>query len=51
MFDEIKVRSTYEYDREIDILIGPYKYMQVIKAWRVLANWKHPINLYFDTKE
>jgi len=49
-FDEIKVFSLYEYDKQHDEILGPHKYMQVVMARGLFTNWKQPISVNFDTK-
>lgn len=49
MYDEMKVKETYEYDQKFDQVIGPHKQMQVIVLRGLFSNWKQPIFLDFDT--
>lgn len=49
-FDEIKVFSLYEYDKQHDEILGPHKYMQVVMARGLFTKWKQPIFVNFYTK-
>ncbi|EFN62483.1 Transposable element P transposase, partial [Camponotus floridanus] len=49
-FDEIKVFSLDEYDKQHDEILGPHKHMQVVMARGLFTNWKQPIFVNFDTK-
>lgn len=49
MYDEMKVKETYEYDQKFEQVIGPHKQMQVIVLRGIFSNWKQPIFLDFDT--
>jgi hypothetical protein len=54
MYDEMKCKNTYEYDKISDEIIGPYSNLQVIIARGLFSNWKQPIYIGFDqniTKE
>lgn len=49
-FDEVKVKSTLEYDVSKDAVIGPYSQMQVVMARGLFANWKQPVYIGFDQR-
>lgn len=49
-FDEVKVKSCYEYDKKDDKVLGRHSQLQVVMARGLLASWKQPIYFGFDTK-
>lgn len=49
-FDEMKVCSTYEYDRKNYEILGPHHYMQVVMARGLFSKWKQVIYVDFDAK-
>lgn len=49
-FDEVKVKSTYEYDSLQDEALGPYSQMQVVMARSLFGKWKQPVYIDFDQK-
>ncbi|KAF0682161.1 Transposable element P transposase, partial [Aphis craccivora] len=49
-FDEVKIASTYEYDKKYDEIIGPHSQLQVVMARGLFAKWKQPIYVDFDQK-
>lgn len=46
--DEMKIKKSYEYDRNSDTLLKPANYVQVIMARGLFCNWKQPIFYDFD---
>lgn len=49
LYDEMKVKETYEYDQKNDQVIGPHKQMHFIVLRGLFSNWKQPIFIDFDT--
>lgn len=47
-FDEMKIKSTYEYDKKNDQILRPHSQMQVIMVRGIFKNWKQPIYVHFD---
>lgn len=45
-FDEVKIKSTYEYDKANDIAMCPKKYAQVVMVRGLVKNWKQVV--YYD---
>lgn len=39
-YDEMKVLSTFEYDKVSDEIVGPHNYVQVIMARSLFGTWK-----------
>lgn len=50
LFDEIKIQSSFDYERKTDTTLGPSKYVQVVMARGICANWKQPIFYNYDCK-
>jgi len=50
LFDEMKVKNSYEFDRNSDTLLKPSNYVQVIMARGLFCNWKQPLFYDFDRK-
>ncbi|KAL1488777.1 hypothetical protein ABEB36_014576 [Hypothenemus hampei] len=49
-FDEMKIRSTYCYDKSNDETVKPKSYVQTIMLRGLFSNWKQPIFYDFDCK-
>ncbi|KFM77868.1 Transposable element P transposase, partial [Stegodyphus mimosarum] len=49
-FDEMKIKTTYEYDTKHDQIIGPYSQMQMLLARGLFNNWKQPLFVDFDRR-
>lgn len=47
-FDEISVKSVYEYDKLNDVVINPHKSVQVVMARGLIHKWKQPIFYKYD---
>jgi len=47
-FDDMKILSAYEYDKNNDQVIEPHSQMQVIMVRGIFKNWKQPIYVNFD---
>lgn len=47
-FDEMKVRSCYEYDKVNDVVMNPAEYVQVAMLRGLFKNWKQPIFYKYD---
>lgn len=50
LFDEMKIQSSYEYDKNSDTTLGPSKYVQVVMARGICGKWKQPIFYNYDCK-
>lgn len=50
LFDEMKIRKEYIYDRAEDETLKPYSYVQVIIMTGLFKSWKQPIFFEYDTK-
>lgn len=48
LFDEMKIQSSYDYDKKNDTTLGPSKYVQVIMARGICEDWKQPIFYDYD---
>jgi hypothetical protein len=48
-FDEVKIKTTHEYDVQADEILGPHSQMQVVLARGLFGKWKQPIFVDFDT--
>lgn len=48
-FDEMKIRSVYEYHRSTDKVLKPAKYVQVAMIRGLYRNWKQIIYYDFDS--
>lgn len=49
-FEEMKVRSLYEYDVVEDQIVGPHGQMLVVMVRGLFKNWKQPVYINFDQK-
>lgn len=49
-FDEVKVKSCYEYDKKADRIMGKHNQLQVVVVRSLFSNWNQPIYLEFDQK-
>lgn len=49
-FDEVKVKSTLEYDVREDQVLGHFNLMQVCMVRSMFSTWKQPIYIGFDQK-
>lgn len=49
-FDEMSIKSSYEYDQISDAIITPSKNVQVVMARGLFAAWKQPVYYNFDCK-
>lgn len=49
-FDEVKIKTIWEYDIAGDQVLGPYSQMQVVMARGLFCNWKQPVYIAFDQK-
>lgn len=49
-YDEMKIKSQYEYDTKRDQVVGKHSQMQVVMARGLYANWKQPVYIGFDQK-
>ncbi|KAL1493601.1 hypothetical protein ABEB36_009302 [Hypothenemus hampei] len=47
-FDEMKIRSVYEYDRVTDTTMKPSNYVQIVLLRGLFENWKQPIFFEYD---
>lgn len=47
-FDEMKIRSGYEYDKANDTLLSPSNYVQVVLARGLMQKWKQPVYYNYD---
>lgn len=50
LFDEMKIQTSYDYDKKNDTTLGPSKYVQVVMARGICGNWKQPIFYDYDRK-
>lgn len=50
MFDEVKIKSVYEYDKKTDRIVGRHNQMQVAMIRSLFAKLKQTIYLDFDQK-
>lgn len=50
MFDEIKIRKEYIYDRLEDEILKPFAYAQVVMMRGLFKSWKQPIFYDYDFK-
>uniref|UniRef100_A0A1Y1K8E2 THAP-type domain-containing protein n=2 Tax=Photinus pyralis TaxID=7054 RepID=A0A1Y1K8E2_PHOPY len=53
-YGKMKVSCVHEYEKSNHHLLGPYKFVQIIMAKGLCANWKQPVYMEFDreiTKE
>ncbi|KAG5871338.1 hypothetical protein JTB14_018592 [Gonioctena quinquepunctata] len=48
LFDEMKVSSLYEYNKQNDEVVGPHNYVQIVMARSLCGNWKQPVYIGFD---
>lgn len=48
LFDEMKIQSSYDYDKKNDTTLGPSKYIQVVIAKGICGKWKQPIFYHYD---
>lgn len=48
-FDEMKIRSCYEYDKVNDTVMSPSKYVQVAVIRGLFKKWMQPIYYNFDS--
>lgn len=49
-FDEMKILSTYEYDKSNDEILGPHSQLQVLMVRGLFSKWKQPVYIAFDQK-
>lgn len=49
-YEEIKVKSYFEYDKKSDQIVGFHSQMQVVMARGFFSRWKQPIFFEFDQK-
>lgn len=49
-FDEMKIRSEYEYDRPNDSVLKPSNYVQVAMVRGLISKWKQPIFYQYDCR-
>jgi Transposase protein len=49
-FDEIKLKSIYEYEVVSDKIVGPHSQLQVVMARGLFSKWKQPIFIGYDQK-
>ena len=47
-FDEMKIKSTYEYDKSNDSILSTANYVQVVMARGLLHKWKQPVFYSYD---
>lgn len=47
-FDEMKIKSCYEYDKVLDSVISPSNYVQVVMIRGLFKPWKQPIYYNYD---
>lgn len=50
MFDEMKVKSFYEYDTTQDKIVARYSQLQVLMVSSLFSKWKQPIYIDLDQK-
>ncbi|KAG5879776.1 hypothetical protein JTB14_028707 [Gonioctena quinquepunctata] len=48
LFDEMKISSLYEYNKQNDEVVGPHNYVQIVMARSLCGNWKQPVYIGFD---
>jgi hypothetical protein len=49
-FDEVKIKSCYEYDKREDQVVGRHNQLQVVMVRSLFSNWKQPVYFEFDQK-
>jgi hypothetical protein len=49
-FDEVKIKSCYEYDKREDQVVGRLNQLQVVMVRSLFSNWKQPVYFEFDQK-
>lgn len=50
LFDEMKIRKEYIYDRAEDEVLRPFSYVQVVLLTGLFKSWKQPIFYNYDTQ-
>lgn len=50
LFDEMKIRKEYIYDRAEDEVLKPFSYVQVVIMRGLFKSWKQPIFFDYDMK-
>lgn len=50
LFDEMKIRKEYIYDRAEDEMLKPFSYAQVVIMRGLFKSWKQPIFFDYDMK-
>lgn len=48
VFDEMKIKSTFEYDKACDATMSPSNYVQVVIVRGLRKQWKQPIYFNYD---
>jgi hypothetical protein len=49
-FDEMKVETTYEYEKKNEQIMGPHKKLQLVQVRGLFSSWKQPIKTGFDMR-
>ncbi|XP_050497997.1 transposable element P transposase isoform X1 [Diabrotica virgifera virgifera] len=50
LFDEMKIKKEYVYDKSEDQVLQPFSYVQVIMLTGLFKQWKQPVYYNYDTK-